>query len=385
MNRLKSVFLANMSHELRTPMVGILGFAQILKEQLSGTNNIEMAELLLKSGKRLLTTLESILEFSQLESKQVYINNVKISVAEKINSLVENFTDHLIEKKLSLKLDFKCKELNILADDRLFSQAINNIIDNAIKFTPKGGVCIETDKVMERNIIWGAIRVSDTGIGISREKQKVIFEDFRQASEGKSRNFEGNGLGLTVAKKIIEILNGYITVESEPGMGSQFTIYLPAIVPENNKTKEFFISSNHNGNGKRNNDENHSPEILLVEDNEMNKEVVKIYLKNICKVDYAKDDKTAIQLSSQKHYSIVLMDINLGNGLSGIEVMRKIKEINGYKDIPFVALTGYAMHGDKEKLLDEGCSHYLAKPFMKKDLIELIENLLKASIKQPAG
>ena len=385
MNRLKSVFLANMSHELRTPMVGILGFAQILKEQLSGTDNVEMAELLVKSGKRLLTTLESILEFSQLESKQVYINNVKINVAEKINKLIENFADHLNEKKLNLKLDIKSKELSLLVDDRLFSQALNNVIDNAIKFTMKGGVTIEIDKVLERNIVWGAIRISDTGIGISKEKQKVIFEDFRQASEGKSRNFEGNGLGLTVAKKIIEMLNGYITVESELGMGSQFTIYLPAIADESEKAKDLYLSNNNNKNSKKNKDENHLPEILLVEDNEMNKEVVKIYLKNICKVDYAKDDKTAIQLSAQKKYSIVLMDINLGNGLSGIEVMKKIKKINGYNDIPFVAITGYALHGDKEKLLDEGCSYYLSKPFMKNDLIDLVEKLLNETNKLNAN
>ena len=383
MNRLKSVFLANMSHELRTPMVGILGFAQILKEQLTGADNVEMVELLIKSGKRLLTTLESILEFSQLESKQIYINNVKIDVAEKINSLVENFTEHLNEKKLNLKLDFKCKELSILVDDRLFSQAVNNIIDNAIKFTLKGGVTIEIDRVLERNAVWGAIRITDTGIGISKEKQKVIFEDFRQASEGKSRNFEGNGLGLTVAKKIVEMMNGYITVESELGMGSQFTIYLPAVFVEDVKTKVLHSHNNNNGNIEK--DENHLPEILLVEDNEMNKEVVKIYLKKLCKVDHAKDDKAAIQLTSKKKYSVVLLDINLGNGLSGIEVMKKIKEINGYNDVPFVALTGYALHGDKEKLLNEGCSYYLSKPFMKKDLIELLKKLLNETNKLNAN
>ncbi len=383
MNRLKSVFLANMSHELRTPMVGILGFSQILKDQLTGTSNVEMAELLIKSGRRLLTTLESILEFSQLESNQVFINNVRVNVGEKVNNLVENFSDHLIEKKLSLKVELKCKELNVFVDDRLFSQALNNIIDNAIKFTLKGGVTIEIDRVLERNIIWSAVRVSDTGIGISREKQKVIFEDFRQASEGKARNFEGNGLGLTVAKKIIEMLNGYITVESELGMGSQFTIYLPAIVSDNNAVKKI-LTANDNNNGKRDGNGNHLPEILLVEDNEMNKEVVKIYLKNICQVDYAKDDKTAIQLSAQKKYKTVLMDINLGNGLSGIEVMKKIKELNGYNDIPFVAITGYAMHGDKEKLLEEGCSYYLSKPFLKKDLIELVEKLINKSDKLTA-
>ena len=229
MNRLKSVFLTNMSHELRTPMVGILGFAQILKEDLKKPDEVEMADLLIKSGKRLLNTLESILDFSQLESNQVYINSIQINVSERIDSLIQNFNDHLNEKKLKLTCKYN-KSMKVIADDRLINQVLNNIIDNAIKFTPKGEISIETYEVVENNLSWGVIKISDTGIGISKEKQKIIFEDFRQASEGKRRNFEGNGLGLTVAKKIVEMSNGYITLESDLGKGSSFSIYLPAVI-----------------------------------------------------------------------------------------------------------------------------------------------------------
>ncbi len=381
MNRLKSVFLTNMSHELRTPMVGILGFAQILKEDLIKHEDVEMADLLIKSGKRLLNTLESILDFSQLESNQVYINSVQINVSERIDSLIQNFSDHLNEKKLKLTCKYN-RSIKVIADDRLINQVLNNIIDNAIKFTPKGEITIETIEVVENSLSWGVIKISDTGIGISKEKQKIIFEDFRQASEGRRRNFEGNGLGLTVAKKIVEMMNGYITLDSDLGKGSVFSIYLPAVI-ENVKDAGNLEKNNGKKPGVDTPSVPNLPEILLVEDNEMNKEVVMIYLRKICKVDYAKDGLTAIQMTSQKKYSAVLMDINLGNGFSGVDAMKKIKDINGYYNIPFVALTGYALHGDKEKLLREGCSYYLSKPFMKKDLIDLINEIINIEKKIP--
>jgi signal transduction histidine kinase/ActR/RegA family two-component response regulator len=365
MNRLKSVFLANMSHELRTPMVGILGFSQILRDELTDQSKIEIAELLIKSGKRLLTTLESILDFSQLESKQIDMNPVNINLSEKTEELIKNFNERLTEKKLKLNLQFNYRKLHVLADERLVNQVLNNIIDNAIKFTLKGEISIETDEIIEDNATWGIVKISDTGIGISKEKQKIIFEDFRQASEGRTRSFEGNGLGLTVANKMVEMLNGFITVESEPGKGSTFTVYLPAVLENKDKNEEQIVK-----------DKDQLPEILLVEDSEMNKAVVMIYLKKVCKVDYAKDGHTAVQMALQKKYSAILMDINLGNGMSGIDVMKRIKENNGYKDIPFVAITGYARFGDKEKLLEEGCTHYLSKPFLKETLVGLITELL---------
>lgn len=378
MNRLKSVFLANMSHELRTPMVGILGYAQILRDELTEPDKVEMSDRLIKSGNRLLTTLESILEFSQLESKQVNMNLTHINITQKINELVDYFSGYISEKKLKLNVNINNNDLCVLADEKLFSRGLKNIIDNAVKFTFKGEISIETDKVVENNITWGIIKISDTGIGISEEKQKIIFEDFRQASEGKDRSFEGNGLGLTISNKIIKMLNGYIKVESLPGEGSLFTVYLPVV--GENKTK---IIKPPIVTVKRETriTKDHLPVILLVEDNEMNKQVIEIYLKNICSVDYAKDGETAIQLASQKKYNFVLLDINLGKGMSGVDVMKRLKKDFGYDDVPFIAITGYAMFGDKEILLEEGCSYYLSKPFMKKDLTNLVEEILNTGKK----
>ena len=376
MNRLKSIFLANMSHELRTPMVGILGFAQILRDELAEPEKVEMTERLIKSGNRLLTTLESILEFSQLESKKVNLNLTHINIARKINELVDYFSDFISEKKLKLNVNFNNKDLCVVADEKLFSQGLKNIIDNAIKFTLKGDISIETDRVIENNLTWGIIKISDTGIGISEEKQKIIFEDFRQASEGRARSFEGNGLGLTISNRIIKMLSGYIKVESWPGKGSLFTIYLPVV--GDNKIKKQPITTVKSDNRIT---KEHLPVILLIEDNEMNKQVIEIYLNNICSVDYAKDGESAIQLASQRKYNFVLLDINLGSSMSGVDVMKRLKKECRYEDVPFIAITGYAMFGDKEKLLEEGCTYYLSKPFMKKDLTNMAEKILNSSKK----
>lgn len=368
-NRIKNIFLGNMSHELRTPMVGILGFAQILKDELEDPRNIEMVDLLVKSGKRLLNTLESILDFSQLESKQLEIKLNKLSLREEAIFLAKHFEDQLKEKNLSLQIKHNDNGALIFADEKLFQQILKNIMNNAIKFTYSGGISIETDKTFKNRSTWGIIKITDSGIGISKEKQQLIFEDFRQVSEGRSRSFEGSGLGLTLAKRLVEKMNGFISVESEVGVGSIFSVHLPAVDLHSKKTDkppEKIIKNN----------SSILPEILLVEDNPMNKEVTTIYLKKVCKVEYACDSQTALELVRKKKFPLILMDINLGGAVNGVDLRKMIKKIDGYEKVPMVALTGYAMKGDKEKLLEEGFTRYLSKPFLKTDLITLVEELI---------
>ena len=378
-SRLKCVFLGNMSHELRTPMVGILGFAQILKEELENDEQRELADLLIKSGKRLLNTLESILEFSQLESNRANLNIDAIDLASSADYLYNKFKEQADTKKLEFNILPLSEDVFVLGDQKLLNHALSNIIDNAIKFTYKGEVNIGIDKIIFNGKQWGKISISDTGIGISKEQQKIIFEDFRQVSEGTSRSFEGNGLGLAISKKIINLMQGEITVESSPAIGSTFIVLIPLTERKDNN----------NNNGKNDMAKisepqkilgqlktNGMPEVLLVEDNETNKEVIELYLKKVCKIEYASEGKSALAMASQKKYALILMDINLGNGLNGIEVTKEIRKMKGYKDTPIVALTGYAMFGDKEKLLTEGCSHYMSKPFMKKEIVQLVQELL---------
>ena len=236
-SKLKSSFLNNMSHEFRTPIAGILGSAQIFKDESPNGKNKEIAEMMIVSAGRLLSTLDLILQFSLLESGKIEASVSEIYVIEITENLVNKYKKSIREKGLELKLNLADKNITAVVDLKLLMLALNNIIDNAIKFTRRGKITFETGSVVRNNRKWATMGITDTGTGIPEDKLNIIFDEFRQASEGTTRSHDGNGLGLAIAKKIIEQMNGYITVESRQGKGSKFTIYLPAELPRTGKVK----------------------------------------------------------------------------------------------------------------------------------------------------
>ena len=371
-NRLKSTFLANMSHELRTPMNSILGYTQILRDDIKDPQTKKMIEQVLRSGLRLMSTLNSILELSLLETGDVQLNIMHIDFVKYTEYIVKKYKFLAEEKKLDFIIKSFDEEVVVAIDEKMYNQAISNIMDNAIKFTESGRIEVELSHTSGQAFI----RVRDTGLGIARQNQSIIFEEFRQVSEGYSRRYEGNGLGLPLVKKIVEIMDGTVEVESETGMGAVFTITLPVI-------KKNFIESIKRPVEREIFDmskavtDNVLPEILVVEDNPVNVEVVIMFLNNLCSVDFANTAEEALKKAKKKKYAIVLMDINLGEDVSGIDVAREIKKRREYANVPMVALTGYALAGDREKLLDEGFTDYLAKPIIKNELRERIASLLK--------
>jgi PAS domain S-box-containing protein len=223
MNNLKSSFLANMSHELRTPMMGILGNAELIGVSTEDIEIKDMATAIYASGRRLINTLNLILDLSRVEAGRENINFEKLEVIKTIKDVIEHFNP--AAKQKGLKLEFVCYEDGIYSylDDRIFRSVLNNLINNAIKFTYVGEVKVslntENDNVL--------ITITDTGIGIPANSLGLIFEEFRQVSEGYGRNFEGTGLGLTITKKFVEKLGGKISVRSELNNGSEFTIIFP--------------------------------------------------------------------------------------------------------------------------------------------------------------
>lgn len=228
MNKLKSNFLANMSHELRTPMIGILGYSELLQTELQDNPELkELASVINRGGIRLMETLNLILDLSRIESGNLEINHAPIELNELLNESIRLYEENARRKDLSIGSNFLHESIKVCSDSRLLSLSVNNLIDNAIKFTVKGVVTIsaKTKTIGENDYV--VIHVNDTGIGIPEEKQQIIFDEFRQVSEGYSRSFEGNGLGLSLAKKAVEILGGTISVDSQPGIGSTFAIQLP--------------------------------------------------------------------------------------------------------------------------------------------------------------
>ena len=384
MNRLKSNFLANMSHELRTPLIGILGFSDILKSELKESEFQDMIEMINTSGNRLLETLNLILDLSRIEAGRLPMNYAKFDGIKCINEMVEFYKNSAHKKALNLDVDTVLESFEVMLDERMYREIIENLINNALKFTINGGVTVKIDEEENNKEQWIIIKIIDTGIGILKESQEIIFEEFRQVSEGYSRNFEGTGLGLTITKNFIRKMNGSISLESEPNKGSTFTVKLPTNLPR--KWKPVQQEQVKDGNTYKKEDEiklnifptgNCTEEILLVEDDTITRALTENYLKKFYSVDTVTDGAEALQKIKLKAYSAILMDINLGKGINGIDTVKEIRNFTNYNDTPIIAFTAYTMKGDKDKFLSSGFTHYLPKPFTKEDIYIVLIDALK--------
>ncbi|MCX6272235.1 MAG: response regulator [Bacteroidetes bacterium] len=375
-SQIKSNILKNLNHEFRTPMNSILGFADLLSRSLTKTEDLHMAGIIHLSAIRLMDTLNSLINLAELESGEFLINLKVIPVIQLIRHSVGKFSDQAKQKNLLILFDDP-PECYVLADPLALQIVFDKVIGNAVKFTNTGSVTISVDKLCEKHSDWIEVKITDTGIGIPEDQMKMIFEAFYQISEGYSRAFEGSGLGLALSKKLINMMNGEIFFSSNHASGSVFTIRIPpgtlvVTEPSRLKTKNAGVTAGTlPGMGIL-------PEILLVEDNPLNKELVCIYLRGKASIDHASSGETALNMARNKQYDIVLMDINLGPGINGLQVTKKIREWEGYKNTPIVAVTGYTSETDKRRLLDGGCSQYLPKPFSKIQLLETYQIVLSS-------
>jgi PAS domain S-box-containing protein len=367
-DKLKSTLLSNMSHEFRTPMNGILGFAELLSDELEDSLSRQMARNILDAGHRLMTTLDTILDLSQLESRKIQVALTDEKLVDVLQPMMSRYVIMAEQKKLTFEYLVFDENIYVSIDVELLRKVMHNIIENAIKFTKSGGISVEISSEMaEDGSLLATVSVRDTGIGISPEHQKIIFQEFRQVSEGWGRGYEGSGLGLSVAKRMVTLLGGDIILESEVGHGSEFKIVFSGFHP----TDTFPVKNSL----KQKTPANKAISVLLVEDNFINKDMTTIFLKGICSIDYAETGEQAIELTKKKVYDIILMDINLGSGMNGVEATSAIRLADAYRDVPIVALTGFAMAGDRESFLAQGFSHYICKPFDRHHLLQLINSI----------
>jgi len=375
MSRIKSIFLANISHELRTPLVGILGFAELLKEQLKINHNIEMADRILTSANRLMETLNLLLDLSRIEARKVDLNIQPYRISELVESQILLF--EAVAERKNLYLNTIVSDQNLLSsvDEQIFRQIINNLINNALKYTYTGGVTVIVDSIKEDSKSFVQVKVKDTGIGIPQESLGLIFQEFRQVSEGFNRHFEGTGLGLTITKNFVESMNGRIAVTSTVGSGSTFTILFPLIENYHEIKIPKLIEVNSISTDEKELTLDFKPKVLIVENDNASIDIIRLFLKDLCVVEFIDSGEKAYKLINENDYDLILMDINLGKGMSGTETTKEIRKIEKYKNIPIVAITGFAMRGDREEFLKAGCTHYLSKPFSRAKIIKLIKQI----------
>ena len=367
-NRLKTAFLANMSHEIRTPMNGILGFTDLLKEpDLTGAEKENYINIIHKSGQRLLKTVDDLINLSKIEAGLVEVETKSIHLNQLGNDLYDFFL--LEANKKNLNLTFKpglSNEQAIFITDAAKLQAIlSNLINNAIKYTHKGFVEFGYTKSVNTLYFY----VSDSGIGISYERQNAVFERFVQADLENRQAYQGVGLGLAIVKSYVEMLGGSITVKSTPNVGSIFHFTIPfkegVQTFEDQSIPEVVITEPINKKLK----------ILIAEDDSISFSLLKRTLEPIAQeILYAGNGQEAIlRMQENPDVDLVLMDISMPE-VNGYEATRIIRTFN--KGVIIIAQTAFVMFGDKEKAIDSGCNDYISKPVK----LDALKNILQKQL-----
>jgi signal transduction histidine kinase len=376
----KSQFLATMSHEIRTPMNSILGFSELLAEEPLSDSQKEYVQLIRNSSNTLLTLINDILDFSKIEAGKLSVEKTETPLYILLEEMESMFRPPASAKGLELAV-LQCEELpkTIQTDPVRIRQCLINLINNAIKFTQQGHIYVNVSRKLQQDKTFIQFDVEDTGIGIPLDKQVKIFELFSQADNATSQKYGGTGLGLTISRKLAEMLGGELTVISQPGVGSVFTMTIDAGRVGEQKSWNKYEQAEEVQNAPQPNpipvNNGTAQKILLAEDNPVNQQLMQVLLKKMgYTVTLVDNGKLAVEALENGSFDIVLMDIQMPE-MNGLEATRSIRQ-KGYK-IPVVAITANALKGDREQCLEAGCDDYLPKPVDKYDLEEMIHKYIQ--------
>ncbi len=383
-NLAKSIFLANMSHEIRTPMNGVIGMLQLLDMTGLNTEQKDYVDTIKNSAYQLLNIINDILDISRIEAGKVKLETERISIIGILNETADFFRKSITGKDITLKLSISDNvPENVFGDGLRLKQILNNLIGNALKFTTHGEISIKAN--MKNMLIAGdtaliEISVSDTGIGIEKDKLDIIFSSFTQADSSITKKYGGTGLGLAISQKLVGLMNGKISADSRLGEGSIFTCVIPFIICKDMKEMSQKELQENSWGVKTQAEVKTGIRILIIEDNPINSIVLEKYLAIMGhSVSVANDAESALELVGKDYYDIILMDVQMPD-MDGITLTQIIRRGKAFRDIPIIAVTAMAMSGDREKCLEAGMNDYIAKPVDLENLHEMVLKYTKGAM-----
>ena len=407
----KAQFLAQMSHEIRTPINAVLGMNSIILRESKEPETLEYARDIRGAGQSLLSIINDILDFSKIESGHLELSPARYDLSDVIRDVVNMVSEKVREKNLKLDLSVDSGvPTGLYGDEIRVKQILVNLLNNAVKYTPEGSVKLsmtytfdeEGTKELERKGLlivepeerpkWSIIlhvSVEDTGIGIKKEDMKKLFAAFERLDEEKNKGVEGTGLGMTITLQLLRAMDSDLKVESKYGVGSKFMFDLKQLVYNYDP-----IGDIHEKIASRSMEPIHQAgfrapdaQILVVDDNDVNRKVFKSLLKPVgMMIDESADGADCLEKIYDKHYDIIFLD-HMMPGMSGIETLKYIRKKTYHKcqDTPIVVLTANAIHGAREKYLEEGFDDYLSKPIIPGKLEEMVRKLLPSDMVIPVS